>query len=57
MLESTRDVLRTFYAEFNEHLAELLGDKRYREWHEGLDNEVDAPMGVRREASVYGVVG
>jgi N-acetylgalactosamine 4-sulfate 6-O-sulfotransferase len=55
MLESTRDVLRAFYAEHNEHLAELLGDERYKEWH--LGPERDAPMGTAREANVYGVVG
>ena len=55
MLESTRDALRAFYAEHNEHLALLLGDDRYKAWHEG--GEEEAPFGTAREPSVYGVVG
>lgn len=56
MLESTRDVLRIFYAEHNEHLAVLLGDARYREWHEG-PSEDGKPPGAMRASSVWGTVG
>ena len=29
MLEGTRELLDTFYQPFNEHLAQMLGDKNY----------------------------
>ena len=58
MLESTRDVLRVFYAEHNEHLAELMGDPRYLEWNE--DRTAAGGGGEPRagpEPSVWGAVG
>ena len=55
MLENTRDVLRVFYTEHNEHLANLLGDPGYREWHTGPENIAD--LGTKpTEPQVAGVV-